>query len=579
MTDRAKRPIIGTAGIVASFVFAFALFVVMTCSLFADKPLQITTTLAAGAATFVLIGIAGGLVNVVAERGGEISTPFGSFKLPARPPGEDATPSEPMPAAPAEPELTEREELERSVLGTASLSGEASLEASAEVQTERDPLSEAFDAYYDAKDYALFDAKMREAANTATNEGVRVAREAFRLGLLCNAGQVDKLDELKALSEREKHSPQPPFWLGECYRTAGNHVEAAAWYAQAYKRAQNLDLRMGALRRRVEALRKAQHTDAAHSDLNQALDAATTDAERAQIHKVIAEFHADCGDAERRRWHLEKALELSPADLDSRFKLAYSYEEDGFALAAAYHYQILLNQRGDPWEYNNLAIILQRLDMPVTATRYYRAAIKQKNTKAAANLAEAFADHGFIEEATEVLDRALKQESVDPRVHTIYSSLAAREKKEERRLEKLRDAGSTERQLLLKKVDLEHRLPPLSPADVEGTWDTPIGQMTVAVEEDKLTAKLKDDWHWWRLTGQLTARSYAFEWTNDHYHESRAGDGLLLFQANDHCEGIIRHTPTKGEVKTLTGKRRPRPLLQPDSAPLLPSTSPPPILS
>jgi Tfp pilus assembly protein PilF len=557
MTDRVKRPIIGTAGIAASFVFAFALFVVMTCSLFADKPLQITTILAGGAATFVLIGIVGGLVNVVAERGGEISTPFASFKLPTRPPGEDATPSEPMPAAPAEPGLTEREEVERSVLGTASLGGNASLEAGTEVEKKRDPFIEALDAYFDDRDYTRFDTKMKEAANAAESEDSKVNYEAIRLGLLYNAGQVDKLDELKALNEREKESPYPAHRLAESYAICDNHGAAAAWYGEAYKRAQDADFRRRLLSSRARELRKVGEAELAESELRQALHATTTDSERAAIHKDLAQFHSESASKERMRWHLEQALGLSPGDVDSRFNLAYSYAEDGFALAAAYHYQILLDQRGKSGEYNNLAIILANLDMPVTAVKHYRAAMEQKNSKAAANLAEAFADHGFIEQATEVLDRALKEESVDPKVHEVYSSLAGREKEEEKRLEKLRDAGSAERQLLLTKLDLEETLPPLSLADVEGIWDTSVGQLALAADGGKLTAKLKEGVWDWKLTGQLQGRSYAFQWTNDHYHESKAGDGLLLFQADDHCEGIIRHTPTKGEARALTGKRRP----------------------
>lgn len=464
---------------------------------------------------------------------------------PRESPPEQAAPP---PPAPEEPDLgrAEIEVLDQGV-GTDTVQVE-----------KREPFGEAFTALQ-AKDYSTFDSKLQEAIEAETDNDRKAAFDSFRLQELYAAGQTQRLEELRALRDKYPTSHFPVMRLGDCYDSTGEYEKAAAVYSEGYEiTALTGEQRVTLLSRQAQALRKAKLFEKAENCLAEGLERAKSDGERAEVEKLLAALYEDWGKQDEMLLHLEKALELNPGDVDARFTLAYRYGKAGYKLAAFYHYRIL---RRDASVLNNLAVILSELDMPITTAKFYRSAWEQKETLAAGNLAGLMAEAGLVDEAKEVLAEARKEEDVNQRVYQVSLNVARWEENEKERLKQIGEAGKAERSLVLKRFELERQqLSSLRVEDIEGTWRTGVGDMTFQRRGDKLLARFKDDIWDWELTGQVSQRIYSFTWKCDRRSQNQQGDGFFLFPTDSEFEGIIRHTPAKGEASLVNGgERRPPP--------------------
>lgn len=421
----------------------------------------------------------------------------------------------------------------------------------------RAPFLDALTALGD-KDYSTFDSKMLEVIDSEADEGRKVSMKAFRLGRLYCGGQTNRMEELQALRQEYSESPYPLINLGDCYDLPASHEKAAELYGEGLELPKlSADQRLMLLARQAGALRKAKLFEEAEACLTKGLQRADTDTEKAEVEKLLAELYKDWRKKDEMLVHFEKAVELSPGDVDARFELAYGYSEAGYKLGAFHHYEILRGQRDGPSERNNLGVILQGLDMPISAAKCYHRAAEQKETLAAANLARMMADGGMVEQAKAVLAEARKEEKVDEAVDRVSAGITRWEENEKERLEKIKEAAKTERSLLLRRFELEREdLNPVGVEDIEGTWQTSVGDMTFQRQDNKLVARFKERYWDWELTGQVSGRTYSFGWTCARTTQNQEGDGFFIFRTDGEFEGIIRHTPAKGEVRLVTGTDR-----------------------
>jgi len=104
----------------------------------------------------------------------------------------------------------------------------------------------------------------------------------------------------------------------------------------------------------------------------------------------------------------ERLLQLIPSDNTARFSLAYSYALEGHAALSLYHYLRIPSQERGPEVWNNLGAAFNDLDVHGKSVLAYKKADTLGNTLAMSNLAHKMITAGFIQEAEEVCDRAIK---------------------------------------------------------------------------------------------------------------------------------------------------------------------------
>ena len=420
------------------------------------------------------------------------------------------------------------------------------------------PFGQAVDAYFD-KDYQVFEEKMNDWIAAEEDEDKKLSMQALKLLWLFEAGQGHRLNELVKLRGEQPDSPGVVMRLGDAYGSSGDNERAAAIYAEGQEiESIGEDDVVRLLGRQSQALRRMKSLSDAKIVLHDGLKKAKEIDNVAALHQHLADVYRDEGNSIARQWHLEKVLEFAPGDGDARFNLAYSYDEAGLPLASFYHYDILVGQRNDAAELNNQGVLFAQLDMPILAAKRYKRAIQQNHTLAAANLAATMRDAGLVEEARSILGEALKADDVDEMVHRIASSVSQEDTKEDERVKSVREGAASEREFARKRFEVEGAVSHEITTDVaQGSWDTTLGEMTFRENEGRLITSFRRAPYWdWSLDGELSGRVYDFKWECDNPNENQRGEGLLLFTSDTNFEGLIRHTPRKGEVQTFSGTKR-----------------------
>jgi Flp pilus assembly protein TadD len=132
---------------------------------------------------------------------------------------------------------------------------------------------------------------------------------------------------------------------------------------------------------------------------------------------LVGELAGIYRDSERwlyRAAALEVALEANPNDATSQFDAAYAYSQAGREDLALLHYKAALElDGGHRPAINNLGVAYDRLGMSLRAVTEYKRAADLDESLGKANLALAFLNAGFLDEAATILHAA----SEDPNAH------------------------------------------------------------------------------------------------------------------------------------------------------------------
>jgi len=176
----------------------------------------------------------------------------------------------------------------------------------------------------------------------------------------------------------------------------------------------------------------------------------------------------------------EHSLQQNGAQADLRFKLAYDYADADLDELAAYHYGVVLEQRGtDSAAMNNLAIVLWSLGLHIEAVQLYKNAFKAGNTLAAGNLANRYVDAGMTEEARAVIDEALKATEPNPMVTDALASIA-RSKDEEKEKHDAALAEASEKREFF--AQMGEAIITEEKVDVSAKWNFPDIQIELKVD-------------------------------------------------------------------------------------------------
>jgi tetratricopeptide (TPR) repeat protein len=181
---------------------------------------------------------------------------------------------------------------------------------------------------------------------------------------------------------------------------------------------------------------------------------------------------------------MERIVECEPDNRDTRFSLAYKYSERGNNDLALFHYLRIPAQQRDALAWNNLGVAYDRFSMPAKAVDAFRQAKSRGETLAMSNLANKLIGAGFLEEARQQCDEALKTDHHENVGHALA------------RIRETPDAeGNTETELLTKakrKSDFyRHFGRALSGAGtmtLSGTWNAPTCALQVVVEGSSFRA-------------------------------------------------------------------------------------------
>jgi len=301
-----------------------------------------------------------------------------------------------------------------------------------------------------------------------------------------DAGYSDGFKELQKLSEEKEDDPYPANYLAALYRQYKEYPKAAQYFLIASERAKERNDTTEYIGDAANCYaRDGNYGQAYEILLNEFRDPNLANSDLDRLYKELANIAKLQKNRDMFIAFSEKALSYSPSDYDLRFSLAYYYEEVGNAPCALHHYDILCTHNPSAGSWNNKGVSFGNLKMPwKEITAYKLAGDEYNSTLAMANIATNYINEGFLEEASEILNRARTQAEYDAKVDKELSRIQSVKESEAKLETKVLEETENERKFMAKYA--EAYCLPASP-NLTGAWSTRHGTISLEVEESKVT--------------------------------------------------------------------------------------------
>lgn len=361
---------------------------------------------------------------------------------------------------------------------------------------------------------ALVDKKSKEADEgfaklqaAEVDSEKRLSNEAiylfFRYQYLAD---VDSIGKLEKLSNDQRIAGDAFFWLAKCYEYSGNYAKAI----ETLKKSLNGEPKYKGYHFALGArcyVKLGQFQDAIDF-LTSALPKVKTNEVLAKIYESLAEAHDAAGDKVMRAIALQKALQYAPESSDMLFSAAYAQGDVGMPYLSLVNYNTLLRfQPKHAFALNNLGAECSRLKMPIKAVSLYAQAAELKETLAMSNLANKYLDEGFEKEATDILERAMKEKSPNKNVGQSWMILEDKRENEKELWKKSINTGTHDRQFFWDFAEARYDVA-AKPNAFVGNWISPKGNTIALVQnESALNGKYESESSGEEIVGQITGRS------------------------------------------------------------------------
>jgi tetratricopeptide (TPR) repeat protein len=258
------------------------------------------------------------------------------------------------------------------------------------------------------------------------------AWEAFSEFTRLRFAKGGSLSGLQHLAATHPNSNRVLEYLAMGFEIYQDYLGAAVNYDAAAKAAREDGERLRALRSAAVAYARAGSRPAALSNIGQMKSiirtSGTGENELLATLLSVMEFGKD---DEAILALLERTVDINPADIGSRFALAFKYGDMGNDDLAIFHYLRIPTEERTAITWNNLGAAFDNLELPAKSINAYRKAEQMGETLAMSNIAEKLITAGFLAEARQECKDALKTPNVHKNVAATLTRLNSIEDAEE----------------------------------------------------------------------------------------------------------------------------------------------------
>jgi hypothetical protein len=177
----------------------------------------------------------------------------------------------------------------------------------------------------------------------------------------------------------------------------------------------------------------------------------------------------------------EGAIAIRPDDQSGRSSLAYKYFDTGENDLALYHFRIVVNDKPeDSAAWNNLGVSASRLSLQSRAVEAYRRAEQLGDTLAMSNLAHKLINEGFLKDADQLCEKAIRLEEYDRRIGHAIARITKVHEDDEKKEKSLLLATNSRRSFY---VEYAHACLDKPPGTLPTKWKGEDCELDVTVNE------------------------------------------------------------------------------------------------
>lgn len=239
--------------------------------------------------------------------------------------------------------------------------------------------------------------------------------------VFAKGGQLTKLVEL---ARSHSQNSEVLKYLAMGYRQYDDHEKAAQQFEVAAEMARDANNKFEMYSDAVHSFSRAGRKEKAISITSKmkGIKPLVEDGE-ARLIKTLRELAEMENDKDLLFGLTERLLHLRPDDSESRFALAYNYSQAGQDDISLFHYLKIPYQERGAGTWNNLGVEFDRFDLVNNSVKAYRKSEELGETLAMSNLSQKLIKAGFLEEAEEICNRALKIANYHKNVSHAISSI------------------------------------------------------------------------------------------------------------------------------------------------------------
>ncbi|HEX5423088.1 MAG TPA: hypothetical protein VFW94_06020 [Candidatus Acidoferrales bacterium] len=233
-----------------------------------------------------------------------------------------------------------------------------------------------------------------------TKAGWEACKEYYRLTF----GKGGKISQLENIANSAREDTQVHWYLGEGYEDFGEFEKAARVYECAAKLAVKQDSKSLMLGKSAIAYLKANKKADSHRI---ASELKTMEADAAVV-TALRGIADEKNDDQYYFGLTELLLEIQPDNTSVRFDIAYKYSQKNKERLSLFHYLKVPEIDRNPVTWNNLGVQYEVLGIDGLSIDAYKKSKEGGETLAMSNLSNKLLNAGFLKEASDICDEALK---------------------------------------------------------------------------------------------------------------------------------------------------------------------------
>lgn len=182
----------------------------------------------------------------------------------------------------------------------------------------------------------------------------------------------------------------------------------------------------------------------------------------------------------------ERLLDLQPDDINLRFGLAYKYSEAGHDNLSLLHYLTIPYREREAGTWNNIGVEYGRFNLNGKAVEAYRMAEELGETLAMSNLAQKLLNAGFLKEAEEICNKAVKKENYHKNIGNAIARIKDISEEEEKRQKEILGKAKPYREFY---GDYGLAMVKCAPDELSGEWESPRCRLHVQIQQHRFVAE------------------------------------------------------------------------------------------
>lgn len=264
----------------------------------------------------------------------------------------------------------------------------------------------------------------------------------------------NQYDRLIESIENEESKYRILEWYSFCFRHISKFdLDVNLWQNSIKKFSKDLYITKSTVNLAL-SLNKLGDSIKAKDLLIQKLQDASLNEEKYAIYNALSSIEGKIGNKSLELYCKDKAIEFTTNTKSDLFDVAYLASENKYNSLAISNYDSLLKiDTKNANALNNFGVQAQNENFNIIAIENYKKSSENNNTLSMANQGYLLLDAGFIKEAQEIAQEALKKEEVHENIYSLLSAISEKKKEQEKKWHELINNSKNEQQFIRKYVE------------------------------------------------------------------------------------------------------------------------------